>query len=127
MKMVFIQPTGNYQLHEYRHNMITLSSHILNKDKIYNVVETTKYKDFNYELLIDGDTANCYNPYHFPLTDGQFEKYFRNPTVDHYQIKMFTTEHDCNKFLNTLKRDYLKDVKFTENQFMVIYLVEGEV
>lgn len=68
-----------------------------------------------------------HDEYHFLLTDEEFKKYFRLPIKDHYQIKVFSTTYECNKFLENLELDYLKDVRVTDNNlYTVTYLVKGD-
>ena len=82
-------------------------------------------KIFSYMLYKEGDTSNCYNTRKFLLDDDIFERHFRLPTKDHWQVKL-CTEPECNEFLKTIGVDCLKDIKMTDNLLMVIYKVKGE-
>ena len=75
---------------------------------------------------MDGDSSNCYNKRHLLITEDMINEYFRLPRKNYWEIKLFTNEKECNDFLKGLETDCLKDVKFTENQIMITYLVKGD-
>lgn len=128
MKMVFKKETGKYEFERIDTiRNVTHWNYVLEKDKVYNIIKLdTPIGDYEYELLVNGDVSNCYNTIHLLITKSMLNEYFRFPIKDHWEIKLFSNEKMCNDFLEKLEKDYLKDIKVTENQIMVIYLVDGE-
>lgn len=130
MRAIFKGETGIYQLHnnlfhsnEFTYNVV-LTSFELYKGQSYEVDEINGLEFFKYKLDI---YVPHHDEYHFLLTDEEFKKYFRLPIKDHYQIKVFSTTYECNKFLENLELDYLKDVRVTDNNlYTVTYLVKGD-
>ena len=128
MKMVFKKVTAKYYF-EYidMFNNMTFYVCELKENEIYQIVEAHSHiKNYKYELLMDGDSSNCYNTRHLLITEDMVNEYFRPPRKNHWEIKLFTNEEECNDFLKGLETDCLKDVKFTENKIMVIYFIKGE-
>lgn len=132
MNMVFKKATAKYQF-EYIDvfNNMAFYDCVLEENEVYQIVEIHPpikdyKKTYKYELLMDGDVSNCYNKRHLLITEDMINECFRLPRKNHWEIKLFTNENECNDFLKGLESDCLKDVKFTENQIMVIYLVKGD-
>ena len=128
MKMVFKKATAKYRFEyiDMSNNMIFYGFE-LKENKIYQIVKRDQpINNYKYELLIDCDISNCYNKRHLLMTEEMFNEYFRLPRKNHWEIKLFTNENECNDFLKGLETDCLKDVKFIENQIMVIYLMKGD-
>ena len=102
----------------------------LRKDEVYEIKPCTiKWYDkiFSYVLYKEGDTSNYYNTRKFLLDDDIFERHFRLPIKDYWQVKLFNNEYECNEFLKTLANDScLKDVEYNDNRLLVIYKVKGE-
>lgn len=128
MKMVFKKATAKYYF-EYIDIFDNMTSYAceLKENKIYQIVERDRpMKNYKYEILMDGDSSNCYNKRHLLITEDMINEYFRLPRKNYWEIKLFTNEKECNDFLKGLETDCLKDVKFTENQIMITYLVKGD-
>lgn len=125
--MIFTNDSGNYcfPCRNYPSIFYSAGSLYLRKDEVYDVIRTDvrlDCTDYPYQIRIENE--NGFKLY--LLLEEEFNKYFRFPIKAHNQIKFFNTEIECNEFLKTLDVECLKDVRFTNNQILVVYIVKGE-
>lgn len=125
--MVFTNDSGKYCFPCRNYGSINYcdGSLYLQKDEVYNVVRTRtmvrlECTDYPYQIMIEKEKKL------YLLSEDDFNKYFRFPIKAHNQIRIFSTENDCNEFLRTLDVECLKDVRFADNQILVTYIVKGE-
>ena len=122
--MIFTNDDGNYCFPSRNYSSITYQTGnlYLRKDEVYNVVHTEPIvrlgcTDYPYQIMIENENKL------YLLSKTQFDRYFKFPTKAYNQIKIFNTEIECNEFLRTLDVECLKDVRYTDNQILIVYTI----
>lgn len=123
--MIFTNNSGNYCFPCNSSITYRAESLYLQKNEKYDVVRTNTIVElegvsYPYQILFRNENKL------YLLSEEEYEKWFRFPIKTHNQIKIFDTEIECNEFLKTLDVECLKDVRFTDNQILVVYIVKGE-
>lgn len=125
MKMIFKKATARYPFEYYADGFKEISScyYFLEENTAYEIEEiSSPVGNYKYEIIKKYE----FETLHFLMTETTFNEYFRLPIKSHLQIKLLDNENECNEFLEGLEPDCLKDIKFTENQIMVVYLIKGD-